>query len=63
MSYIPNEKKARIYDNLLTQFQRLQEEVRQIKANNFELSREDENKIRVLESRMRFVYNEAQKLF
>lgn len=63
MQYINNDQKAKMYDNLLSQFQRLQEEVRLIKSKNFELSQTDENKIKFLEHRMRIVYNQARKLF
>lgn len=63
MRHLNNEQKAKLYDNLLRDFQMLQEQVRQIKAKNFELSSEDEIQVRSLEQKMRFVYNEAQKLF
>jgi hypothetical protein len=47
----------------LFQFQRLQEQVRQIKAENIEVSQQDQQKINVLESQMRQLYNQTQKLF
>jgi hypothetical protein len=52
-----------MYNKLLFQFQRLQEQVRQIKAENIEVSQQDQQKINVLESQMRQLYNQTQKLF
>lgn len=63
MRHLTNDEKAKLYDNLLNRFQRLQEEIRLIKSKNFELSAEDSRKVIVLEQDMRRVYNQAQKLF
>lgn len=63
MRHLNNEQKAKIYDSLLNRFQKLQEEARQIRARNFELSAEDQRRVNFLEQDMRRVYNEAQKLF
>lgn len=63
MRHLNNDQKAKIYDSLMLQFQRLQEEVRLIKSKNFEVSDSDQKRINFLEQNMRNVYNEAQKLF
>ena len=52
-----------MYNKLLFQFQRLQEQVRQIKAENFEVSDKDQLKINEIEKQMRVIYNRTQKLF
>lgn len=58
-----NDEKAKIYDNLIYHYQKLQEEIRQIKAKNFEVSERDQQTINELENKMRYVYNQAQRLF
>ena len=58
-----NDQKAEMYNKLLFQFQRLQEQVRQIKAENIEVSSNDQVKINKLEKQMRVIYNQTQKLF
>ena len=63
MQKLNNDQKAQMYNKLLFQFQRLQEQVRQIKAENIEVSQQDQQKINVLESQMRQLYNQTQNLF
>jgi hypothetical protein len=63
MQNLTNDQKAQMYNKLLFQFQRLQEQVRLIKAENVEVSQQDQQKINVLESQMRQLYNQTQKLF
>ena len=63
MQKLNNDQKAQMYNKLLFQLQRLQEQVRQIKAENIEVSQQDQQKINVLESQMRQLYNQTQKLF
>lgn len=58
-----NDEKAKIYDNLIYHYQKLQEEIRQIKAKNFDVSERDQQTINELENKMRYVYNQAQRLF
>jgi hypothetical protein len=58
-----NEDKAKVYNQLLFQYQRLQEEVRLIKAQSINLSEMDERKITELEKRMKFIFNETEKLY
>jgi hypothetical protein len=61
--HLNQQEKARLYDDMLLRYQRLQEEVRLIKAKNFEVSFEDQKKINVIESTMKKLYNDTQKLF
>jgi len=63
MQKLNNDQKAQMYNKLLFQFQRLQEQVRQIKAENIEVSSNDQVKINELEKQMRTIYNRTQKLF
>ena len=58
-----NDQKAEMYNKLLFQFQRLQEQVRLIKAENVEVSQKDQQKINLLEKQMRQLYNQTQRLF
>jgi hypothetical protein len=61
--HLTQDEKARLYDNLLLRYQRLQEEVRLIKAKSFEVSFDDQKKINQIEETMRRLYNDTQKLF
>lgn len=61
--HLTQDEKARLYDNMLLRYQRLQEEVRLIKAKSFEVSYEDQKKINMIEENMRKLYNDTQKLF
>ena len=47
-----NDEKAKIYDNLIYHYQKLQEEIRHIKAKNFEVSEKDQLTINELENKM-----------
>jgi hypothetical protein len=61
--HLNQQEKARLYDDMLLRYQRLQEEVRLIKAKNFEVSLEDQKKINIIEATMKKLYNDTQKLF
>ena len=61
--HLTQQEKARLYDDMMTRYQRMQEQVRQIKAKNFEVSEEDQRQINMIESSMRRLYNDSQKLF
>lgn len=63
MRNMTNDQKSKLYNSLLFTFERLQEQVRQIKSKNFDLSPEDEKKVLFLESRMRQVYNQTRSLY
>ena len=61
--HLTQQEKARLYDDMMTRYQRMQEQVRQIKAKNFEFSDEDQRQINMIESSMKKLYNDSQKLF
>ena len=58
-----NEGKAQAYNNLLFQHSRLEEQIRQIKAENFELSKQDVEKIDRIRFQQQMLMAEVQKLF
>lgn len=60
---LSNEDKAKVYNQMLFQFQRLQEEVRLIKAEDINVSAENQRKIDLLEAKMRKIYNDTRKLY
>lgn len=61
--HLTQDEKARLYDNMLLRYQRLQEQVRLIKAKSFEVSDEDQKQINSIEESMKRLYNDTQKLF
>ena len=61
--HLTQQEKAKLYDDMLLRYQRLQEQVRLIKAKNFEVSLEDQKQINMIEETMRVLYNDTQKLF
>ena len=61
--HLTQQEKARLYDDMLMRYQRLQEQVRQIKAKNFEVTDEDQKQINIIESSMKRLYNDSQRLF
>lgn len=61
--HLNQQEKARLYDDMLLRYQRLQEQVRLIKAKNFEVSAEDQRQINLIEANMKKLYNDTQKLF
>ena len=63
MMQLTNDEKAKLYNQMLFQYERLQEQVRQIKAGNFELNEQDSRKVQQLEAQMRKIYNDTRKLY
>ena len=61
--HLTQQEKARLYDDMLMRYQRLQEQVRQIKAKNFEVTDEDQKQINIIEATMKRLFNDTQKLF
>ena len=61
--HLTQQEKAKLYDDMMIRYQRMQEQVRQIKAKNFEVSDEDQRQINMIESSMKRLYNDSQKLF
>lgn len=63
MANLTQDEKARLYNDMIMRYQRMQEEVRQIKAENFEVSDSDQIKINMIESQMKRLFNDSQKLY
>lgn len=61
--HLTQQEKAKLYDDMLLRYQRLQEQVRLIKAKSFEVSDEDQKQINIIEVNMKRLYNDTQKLF
>ena len=61
--HLTQQEKAKLYDDMLLRYQRLQEQVRLIKAKSFEVSDEDQIQINIIEANMKKLYNDTQKLF
>jgi hypothetical protein len=61
--HLTQQEKAKLYDDMLLRYQRLQEQVRLIKAKSFEVSDEDQKQINIIEASMKRLYNDTQKLF
>ena len=60
---LTQDEKARLYNDMIMRYQRMQEEVRQIKAENFEVSDQDQQKITIIEAKMKRLFNDSQKLY
>ena len=63
MVNLNQDEKARLYNDMIMRYQRMQEEVRQIKAENFEVSDADQQKINLIEAKMKRLFNDSQKLY
>lgn len=63
MANLTNEEKAKLYNDMLFRYQRMAEEVRQIKAKSFDVSLEDQQKINLIESRMKQLYRDSERLY
>lgn len=60
---LTNDEKATLYNDMLFRYQKMAEEIRQIKAKNFEVSDQDQKQINLIESRMKKVYSDTQRLY
>ena len=60
---LTQDEKARLYNDMIMRYQRMQEEIRQIKAENFEVSDSDQQKINLIEAKMKRLFNDSQKLY
>ena len=61
--HLTQQEKATLYDDMIRRYQRLEEQVRQIKAKNFEVSEEDQKQIDIIQASMKKLFNDSQKLF
>ena len=60
---LSNAEKAKIYNQMLFQYQRLQEQVRLIKAENLELNAKQLQEVQRLEAQMKKIFNDTQRLY
>ena len=58
-----NEAKAQAYNALLFQYSRLEEQIRLIRAENFELTKEDVEKINKIKFQQERIMTEVKKMF
>ena len=63
MQQLTNEQKAVIYNKMLFQYQRLQDQVRQIRAENINVSEKDQKRIDQIELQMKRLYNDTKRLY
>ena len=63
MQRLTTEQKAQAYNRLLSQFQRLQEQIRLIQAENIEVLVQDQKKIDQMRMEMKRLENETKKLY
>lgn len=63
MQRLTNEQKAELYNKYLFQYQRVQEQIRQIRAKNFEVSEIDQKEIDRLEKIAKNIFNETSRLY
>jgi len=63
MQQLKNKKKTVIYNKMLFQYQRIQEQVRQIRAENINVSEKDQKRIDQIELQMKRLYNDTKRLY
>jgi hypothetical protein len=63
MAHLNNDEKAKLYNDMLFRYQRMSEQIRQIKAKSFDVSLEDQKQINLLETKMKQLYNDTQRLY
>ena len=63
MQRLTNDQKAELYNKYLFQYQRIQEQIREIKAKNFEVSEKDQKEIERLEIIAKKIFNETSRLY
>lgn len=63
MQQLTNEEKARLYNQYLFQYNRVQEEIRLIRAENFEPTESDLKKIKILEDKAKNIFNQTKRLY
>ena len=56
-------EKALAYDNLMMDHRRLDNQISQIKSENFELGEKEQRQINELRMRQRIIFDKMQKLF
>ena len=59
---LTNQQKAALYDEGIRRYNRLDEQIRELRSKSFEVSDEDERKIRFLEGKKKEICNRTQTL-
>jgi hypothetical protein len=59
---LTNQQKAAIYDEGIRRYNMVEEQIRQIKAKNFEVSDSDRQDIEKLERKKNYIFNKTQML-
>mgnify|MGYP005989986499 FL=1 len=49
------ENKAELYDRFVSEYHRLDNQIGQIRLNNFEITKEDQDKINLLEEKKKYI--------
>lgn len=55
-------EKAQLYDRYMSDYDRIGNEIGIIKMNNFELTKVDTDKIRILEQKLSYIRQQVEKL-
>jgi predicted GTPase len=63
MQKLTNDQKAKIYNGMLRKYQKLQEEVRLIQAQNIDVSAKDQRRIQEMEAEMKKIYASTRRLY
>jgi hypothetical protein len=63
MGYLTNDEKAKLYNDMLFRYEKMSEQIRLIKAKNFEVSSDDQKQITLLEGKMKQLYLDTQRLY
>lgn len=63
MQHLTNEQKAMLYNKYLFQYQRIQEQIREIKSRNLEPTEKDQKEINRLEIIAKKIYNDTSRLY
>jgi len=50
-----NEEKAKLYERFVSEYHRLDNQIGQIRLNNFEITKEDQDKINLLEEKKKYI--------
>lgn len=59
---LTNEQKALIYNEGIRRYNLIEQQIRDIKSKSFEISEKDQKTIEILQAKMKFIYNQTQKL-
>lgn len=57
-----NEQKAKIYNQLMFEYTRIQNQISNIKGESFEMNDKQKNEVRLLENKLKQIMNKASLL-